>query len=125
MYASGQLLFSGWHIPCAVKDAPNVYFRFILDTEDQIRKSPNGPETQAGIVQLMSVTRRATLRLYTDFAVDNLKRIDDGERNCRVRLGQIVLNRFVDVTLCLFVKNNRLGAHCRPASWTSLRRLSK
>ena len=118
MYSSGQLLYSGWHIPCAVKDAPNVYFRFILDVEDQIRKSPNGPEMQAGNVQLMSATRRATLRLHTDLAVDILKCIDEGERNCRVRLGQIVLNRIVDVTLCLFAKNNRLGAHSRPASWT-------
>ena len=90
-----------------------------------MRKLPDGSKAKAGNVQLMRMAGRATRRLLADLAADIFQRIDEVQRNRLSCLGQIVLDRLVDVAPHPLAKDYRLAAPLRPASRTRPRSRSK
>ena len=48
----------------------------------------------------MGIARRAPRRLFADMAAGVFQRVDEGQRDYRARLGQIMLHGLIDVTPC-------------------------
>ena len=105
----------GRYVPRSMQDAPDIDFRLPLDVEDQIRKLPYGPEAQAGKIQFMRMAERAACRLFANTVTGVFQRVEEGERHRLSRLGQIMLDRLVNIPPRPLAKDDRLAAHRRPA----------
>ena len=108
-----------------MQDAPDIDVCRPLDIEDQIRKPPDSPRAQAGNIQLVRVAGRAGGWLFADPAAGIFQRIDEGQRNRRSGLAQIMLDRLIDITPRPLSEDNWFPAHRRPASRTRPRSRSK
>lgn len=104
-----------------MQDTPDVNLGFPLDIEDKIRILLYGTEAQAGEVELMRIAGRTRLRSFTDMADGIFERVNEGQRNCFSRLGQIMLDCLFHIALRTLAKDNLFAAHCAGVWRTRLR----
>jgi hypothetical protein len=94
-----------------VQHTPDVDVVEVLDVEDQIAIPRQRPAAKVRQVQLVGVSRRASVRMPADVAVRVLQGVDAAERGGLGAFGQVVGDRVLDVPIGLLARDDGLGLH--------------
>ena len=102
---------SGRDVPAGVKNSPDIHDLIADDGEHQIREASQGADAEIRNLELVGESQACRLGRPTDLADGPFDSVHETHGNVSVRLGEVVVDRLIDVDRSPLAKSDRPSGH--------------